>query len=117
MSNDPQPYEKFNLGHTVWEADPWNEQVHRRKIIQITTVDSLDLCGVQKTTRQVRISGGILGLGEVLSPSNWGVKYFLDKEAARRACCEQAVKLRAEKRAQVESEIAELQKELSSESM
>ena len=101
------------LGQPVIESDPWESKIIDRKVVGITTHESWDqvLCRSNPPRRSVMVSGGFMGLSDVTA-EKFGTRYFLDREEALKACVEQSVQLKAERRLQLEAEIERARKEL-----
>jgi len=105
-------FDDLNIGDTIYEADAWDRLVRDRYICCVTVETWLDFYGSRpREKRTVRVSDA-LGTGKTLTSENWGSKYFADKDAARKACAEQSVKLAAERQAHIKAEIEKLQGEL-----
>jgi hypothetical protein len=111
-----KPLSDMNLGDRVWEAKPWDGKVVPRCIATETVLTVWDTVlervefGFPKRT--LGVGAGVLGTTVRLTSENWGTTFFDNRADARRACAEQAVKLKAERNAQIAKEIAELQQHL-----
>ena len=100
----------LDLDDILWESLPWEGRIKRVRIVRKETTEFVESC--KPPVIRLYVDGGFLGSGELLDNSNWMKRYFPDKEMCRQACVEESVRLKEEKRQQVEAEIARLRSEL-----
>lgn len=107
-------YSDLALGDMVYEIEPWCGMVHARIINTMVETAVLRLGTFERTVERAvafRINGPLTH-DNSLKERDWGVRFFGDREQARRALAEQTLKLKAERRANMEKELAELQRQL-----
>lgn len=108
MSN--KSFDFLALGDDVFEIDPWLGIVHRR-IIDTCVKTSVMRLGEVTETVQFSVNGPMTHDNRI-PESKWGTWFFSDIELARRALAERTVQLKAERRANLEKELAEVQRRL-----
>jgi hypothetical protein len=114
--SEPNPFDDLQLNSIVYEAVPWDGKVYRRYVKRVDTFAEVMFEGSSvQTVRALYVNGGMFGTGEKMTKAEWGVRFFTDLDLARRVCAERSLALKAERRQQIESEMAALAKQLEQE--
>lgn len=105
-----KPFTLLALGDSVYEIDPWFGMVHTR-IIDTMIETAVMRLGEVRRTIEFRINGPATH-DNSFHERDWGTKYFPDRQSAHRILAERTLALKAERRANLEREMASIQKQL-----